>query len=163
MVGMTAKTIAESRISYSRWMGVSDANHLGFVHGGIIMKLIDEAGGIVAARHSQRSVVTANLDSLIFLRPIHLRDLVTLTAEITYVGRTSMETKVEVHAEEIISGESELKNIAYLVFVALDGETGKPTPVPPLRLENDSERIRAEEAKLRMDHRLEQRKLASLI
>lgn len=162
MVGLAAKTIAETRVSISRWMGVSDANHLGFVHGGSIMKLIDEAGGIVAARHSQQSVVTANLDSLIFLRPIHLRDLVTISAEITYVGQTSMETKVEVHAEKINSGQSELKNIAYLVFVALDAQTGKPTSVPPLRFENEPERIRAEEARARMKHRLEQRTLAAL-
>lgn len=161
MVELPAKTIAESRISYSRWMGVGDANHLGFVHGGVIMRLIDEAGGIVAARHSQRSVVTATLDSLIFLRPIHLRDLVTLSAEITYVGRTSMETKVEVHAEDIFTGATELKNIAYLVFVALDANSGKPTPVPPLLFESEKEKNFAQQAKVRMKYRLEQRELAT--
>ena len=161
MVELSAKRIAESRLTFSRWMGVGDANHLGYVHGGIIMKLIDEAGGIVAARHSQRSVVTATLDSLIFLRPIHLRDLVTLCAEITYVGRTSMETRVEVHAEDIFSGASELKNTAFLVYVALDAENGRPTPIPPLRFENEKERARAEQAKARMKFRLEQRRLAT--
>ena len=161
MVELPAKSIAESRLTLSRWMGIGDANHLGFVHGGIIMKLIDEAGGIVATRHSQRSVVTATLDSLIFLRPIRLRDLVTLRAEITYVGRTSMETCVEVHAEDVFSGSSELKNTAFLVYVALDAESGQPMPVPPLLFENNAQRARAEQAKNCMKLRLEQRRLAS--
>jgi uncharacterized protein (TIGR00369 family) len=134
-----------------------DANPLGNVHGGIIMKLVDEAGGIAASRHSRRNTVTVAVDSMSFLKPIYVGTLVTFEARLTYVGHTSMEVEVRVEAENLLTGEKTHTNTAYLVYVALD-EHGRPTPVPPLILETEEERQMAEEAKERQRLRLERAK-----
>jgi len=132
------------------------ANNLGNVHGGWIMKLVDEAGALACMRHSQRRVVTVAIDSFVFSHPIRIGDLVLLTAEVTFAGRTSMEVEVDVQAENPITGERNRTNTAYLVYVALD-DSGHPTPVPPALAETDVERARMEAAKNRQAHRLGQR------
>src|SRR5689334_4013404 len=119
------KPIRASRISISQLMQPEHANHFGNVHGGWIMKLADEAGALACMRHAQRRVVTVAVDSLVFREPIKIGDLVILTAEVTYAGRTSMEAEVQVQAENPITGERTHTNTAYLVYVALD-EAGKP-------------------------------------
>ena len=133
------------------------ANLLGNVHGGWIMKLADEAGAIACMRHAQRRVVTVAIDSMTFRNPIKIGDLVLLSAEVTYAGRTSMEAEVQVQAENPITGERTHTNTAYLVYVALNDE-GQPTPVPPIQAETEDEKRKMESAKERQTRRLSNRK-----
>lgn len=150
---MDAKTIANSQVVLSQFMQPEHANNLGNVHGGWIMKLIDETAGLCAMRHARRPAVTVAVDSLRFLSPVHVGDLVTFTARLAYVGRTSMEVEVHVEAEDLLSGVKTHTNDAFLVFVALDSE-GRPAEVPPLRLETDDDRRRWEQGKRRQTERL---------
>jgi uncharacterized protein (TIGR00369 family) len=129
------------------------ANNLGNVHGGWIMKLVDEAGALACMRHAQRRVVTVAIDSMVFRSPIRIGDLVQLTAEVTDSGRTSMEVEVQVQAENPITGVQTQTNTAYLVYVALDDD-GKPVQVPAVIVETEAERIRQQEARERQAHRL---------
>lgn len=129
------------------------ANNLGNVHGGWIMKLVDECGALACMRHAQRRVVTVAVDSLTFRQPIKIGDLVTLTAEVSFTGRTSIEAEVHVQAENPVTGEKTYTNNAYLVYVALDDE-GKPTQVPPIIAETTEEKERLKKAELRQKQRL---------
>jgi acyl-CoA hydrolase len=117
------------------------------------MKLVDEAGALACMRHAQQRVVTVAVDQMTFRQPIRIGDLVILTAEVSYVGRTSMEAEVHVEAQNPITGEKTHTNTAYLVYVALD-EQGRPVPVPALIPENEAQRIRMEEGKARQSSRL---------
>ena len=123
------KTVKESRVSIAQVMQPDHANNLGNVHGGWIMKLVDDAGALACMRHSRRRVVTVAIDSMVFRSPIKLGDVVQLTAAVTNVGTTSMEVEVQVQAEDPISGKRTQTNTAYLVYVALD-DSGKPVAVP---------------------------------
>lgn len=152
------KTISQSRCTLSALMGPQDANQHGNVHGGVIMKMVDEAGALVAMRHANQPVVTVAVDSMTFMEPILLGNLVLCKAEITYVGRTSMEVRVEVVAEDPLRGTAKTTNIAYLVYVALDDD-GRPSPVPPLVYETPEERLRGEQARMRQEYRKQQRAL----
>lgn len=117
------------------------------------MKMVDEAGALACMRHGQHRVVTVAIDRMTFRHPIRIGDLVVLEAEVSYVGRTSMEAEVKVFAENPVTGEKKSTNIAYLVYVAMD-DSGKPVEVPPLSLENEKDRIRFEEGKDRQNQRL---------
>ena len=150
------KRISDSEVTLSLLMGPQDANGLGNVHGGVIMKLVDEAGALAAMRHAQSPVVTVAIDSMTFMQPIHIGNLVTFNANLTYVGRTSMEVRIEVIAENPLSGEKRISNTAYAVYVALDA-SGNPTPVPQLSLETQEETERFEQAKERQAYRKQQR------
>lgn len=152
----SAKSVAASRVTLSQLMQPEHANLRGDVHGGWIMKLVDEAGALAAMRHAQARVVTVAIDRMRFHEPIRIGDLVVLQAEVTYVGRTSMETRVQVVAENPVTGERTHTNSAYLVYVALD-EAGRPTPVPPLQAETDGEKKRQAAARERQTLRLTQR------
>ncbi len=143
----------ESAVTLSQTMGLAHANNMGNVHGGEIMKLIDTAAGIAATRHAGGPVVTASLDQMSFLEPVHVGDIVFVHATVNDVGRTSVEVGVRVEAEEIVSGRRTHTSSAYLVFVALD-EHGKPRPVPGLAPETEVERHRQAEAKIRRESRL---------
>ena len=151
------KPMRSSRINIAQLMHPEHANLLGNVHGGWIMKLADEAGAIACMRHAQRRVVTVAIDSMIFRNPIKIGDLVLLSAEVTYTGRTSMEAEVQVQAENPITGERTHTNTAYLVYVALNDE-GQPTPVPPIKAETEDEKRKMESAKERQTRRLSNRK-----
>ncbi len=153
------KTVSASRITLSQLMQPEHANNQGNVHGGSIMKLVDEAGALACMRHAQQRVVTVAVDQLTFRQPIRIGDLVTLTAEVSYVGRTSLEAEVHVTAENPITGECTHTNTAYIVFVAL-GDDGNPVPVPPLIPETDTEIQRMKDGKARQEYRLNQSKLA---
>ena len=153
---LSAKTVSASRISIAQLMQPEHANNLGNVHGGWIMKLVDEAGALACMRHSQNRVVTVAIDSMVFRHPIRLGDLVLLTAEVTNVGRTSMEVEIQVQAENPMSGQRWQTNTAYAVYVALD-DTGKPTPVPPLIAESAEEKRRQAGAQARQARRLKER------
>jgi uncharacterized protein (TIGR00369 family) len=150
------KPVRASRITISQLMHLEHANLLGNVHGGWIMKLVDEAGALACMRHAQKKVVTVAIDSMTFRQPIRIGDLIILNAEVTYTGRTSMEAEVQVVAENPITGERMPTNTAYLVYVAVDN-AGNPTPVPPLLAETTAEKLRAVEAKERQERRLKQK------
>lgn len=151
-----AKTPSDSAVVLSDAMGVEHANLAGNVHGGVIMRLVDTAGGIAAAKHAGGRVVTASIDEMAFIEPVRLGEVVTLKAQVNDVGRSSMEVGVRVEAENVVTGERRHVSSAYVVFVALDAE-GNPRPVPPLKPETDEERRRMAEAKLRREHRLARR------
>lgn len=155
---MKPKRVADSQVTISRLMEPGDANLLGNVHGGVLMKLVDEVGGIAAARHAQRPVVTVVIDSVTFISPIRVGDLVVLTATLTWVGRTSVEVKVHVEAENILTGHRVHTNSAYIVYVALN-ENGRPTEVPRLIAETEEQRQRMIEADVRQAQRLGRRKI----
>ena len=145
-----------SRLTLSQLMHPEHANLLGNVHGGWIMKLVDEAGALACMRHAQKKVVTVAIDSMTFRQPIRIGDLIILNAEVTYTGKTSMEAEVQVVAENPVTGERTHTNTAYLVYVALDDE-GHPTNVPALVTETDEEKARMAQAKKRQAHRIAQK------
>lgn len=147
-----------SRSTLSHIMMVTDTNLFGTVHGGVIAKLVDECGGMAAARHSGGTAVTATMDEMAFLAPVRVGDLVHARAQVTWVGRSSLEVEVEVTAERWDEAAAPRTHVAsaHLVFVAIDAE-GKPRAVPPLALTTDEDRRRYEEAKIRREHRLARR------
>jgi uncharacterized protein (TIGR00369 family) len=152
----TPKTARASRVTLSQLMHPEHANLLGNVHGGWIMKLVDEAGALTCMRHAQKKVVTVAIDSMTFRQPIRIGDLIILNAEVTYTGHTSMEAEVQVVAENPVTGERTHTNTAYLVYVALDDE-GQPTTVPALIVETEEEKQRMEQAKKRQAYRISQK------
>jgi acyl-CoA hydrolase len=147
---------SESASILVKWMGITDANSAGFVHGGMVMKLCDEAAGLAALRHCGMRAVTAAMDRMTFLEPVHVGNLVTCRAQVNAVWRTSMEVGVRVEAEDMRTREVTHTSTAYLTMVAID-EGGEPTPVPPLLVESDAERRRQREAELRRSNRLAER------
>ena len=150
-----AKLMSASKISIAQLMQPEHANNLGNVHGGWIMKLVDEAGALACMRHAQRRVVTVSMDRMVFKQPIRIGDLVILEAEVSYTGRTSMEAAVHVTAENPVTGERTHTNTAYLVYVALDRD-GNPAQVPSLYAETDEEKERMQQARIRQEYRLSQ-------
>ncbi|HOM86530.1 MAG TPA: acyl-CoA thioesterase [Spirochaetota bacterium] len=150
---MDTKFVHDSTITIVQQMTHQDANLAGNVHGGTIMKLIDNTGGIVASRHSGCLVVTASIDRLDFHSPVYVGDLLRLKASVNFVGTTSMEVGVRVEAENFITGVVRHTASAYLTYVALD-EKGKPEKVPALIPETDEEKRRNKEAELRRKKRL---------
>lgn len=131
-------------------------NALGTVFGGVIMSWIDIAGSISASRHCFKSVVTASIDDVHFLAPVHKGDVVCLTAQVNYTHKTSMEVGVKVTAETTQSKHLRHTASAYLTFVALD-ENRKPVLVPSLLLKTEEEKRRFEQAKVRRQWRLERK------
>jgi len=148
-----SKRVVDSRVTLHQLMNPVDANALGNVHGGVILKVADEAAAICAMRHARRPCVTVAIDSVSFHSPVHVGELLALTAALTYVGRTSMEVRVQVHAENPISGVVTHTNSAYFVFVALDAQ-GLATGVPALELETEEQRVAFAEGQARQSARL---------
>ena len=150
---MQKKKVKDSKIIMAHQMLPQDANPLGNVHGGVIMRDIDTAGGVAAVRHVRGNAVTASIDRLDFMAPIYVGNLVHVRASVNMVGESSMEVGVRVEAENIFTGEVRHTASAYLTFVALDTD-GKPTTVPGLILASDEEKRRNREAKDRRTVRL---------
>ncbi len=150
---LAPKRAADSQVTLSQQMMPSDANPLGNVHGGQVMKLVDEAGGLAGMRHARRPVVTVAVDSMSFLSPVKVGHLLTLRASVNWVGKTAIEVGVRVEAENPITGEITHTNSAFAVYVALDDD-GRPCPVPPLILTTEDEKRRWEEAEARQELRL---------
>jgi acyl-CoA hydrolase len=150
------KPVRESVAEITHWMGLVDANSAGNIHGGVIMKLADEAAALAAIKHSRLRVVTVGIDRMDFLVPIYVGELVTFRATVNAAWRTSMEIGVRVEAENPLTGGCRHTNTAYLTMVALD-EAGQPAPVPPLAVDSADERRRAREAELRRVNRLAER------
>jgi uncharacterized protein (TIGR00369 family) len=148
------KPVSASRISIAQLMQPEHANNHGHVHGGWIMKLVDEAGALACMRHAGRRVVTVAIDSMVFRQPIRIGDLVILTAEVTYTGRSSVEAEVQVVAENPVTGERTHTNTAYLVYVALDDE-GNPTAIRPVQAETEEEQKKLKEGRERQQRRLQ--------
>ncbi|MGH2835364.1 MAG: acyl-CoA thioesterase [Solirubrobacteraceae bacterium] len=153
---MEAKAPSESMTVLAQWMGIADANASRDIHGGTIMKLVDEAAGAASVRHSRRRTVTASMDRMSFLVPIKIGQLVTFTATVNAAWNTSMEVGVRVEAEDPRTGVVQHASTAYLTFVALDDE-GRPAKVHPLRPQTADEERRMREAEIRRKHRLAER------
>ena len=134
----------------------NDANTLGNVLGGKVLHWIDLAAAIVAHRHCRTETVTASIDQVSFLAPIRVGQLAVITARMTYTGRTSMEIRVDVQSEDLLTGERRQTSTAYVTFVAID-KSGRPVPVPPLRIETEEERREAKAAEARRAERLKAR------
>lgn len=152
----TENTLAGRSIAYSqsttiRMMEVLDANGHGNVHGGVIMRMVDEAAAIVAMKHARRPVVTARIERFDFLAPAYIGNVVSVHCALNYVGRSSMEVGVEVVAEDLMTGEKRKVARSQLVFVALD-ENRKPVQVPPLIPANATEAQRIERTQIRRMH-----------
>jgi acyl-CoA hydrolase len=150
------KSPRETRITLHQLMMPEHANAYGAVHGGVIMKMVDEAGGITAMRHAQRPCVTVAIDSMAFYSPVHVGELLSCEACVSFAGHTSLEVEVSVHAENPITGEVTHTNSAFVVYVAID-EDGKPTQVPELVAESDDDGRRQREAEERQRRRLRRR------
>jgi acyl-CoA hydrolase len=153
---MEGKPASESAVQLARWMGISDANSAGSVHGGTVMKRCDEAAALAAIKHSRSRVVTAGMDRMAFLFPIRVGELVTFSATVNAAWHTSMEVGVRVDAENPRTGEVRHTNTAYLTMVALDDE-GSPKRVPPLIPTTPVQQRRMREAGLRRANRLAER------
>ena len=146
----------ESKVTLARVMGVMDANNYGDVHGGVIMRAVDEAGAVAAVRHSNGPAVTAFMDQMAFLEPVKLGDLLTTQAQVNWTGRTSMEVGVRVTVQRMgVEGEIHVSS-AHLVFVAIDDQ-GRPRSVPPVLPQTERDRMRFQEAEIRRATRLERR------
>ena len=154
---MEGKRVQDSSVTIAQVMIPQDANPAGNVHGGIIMKLIDTAGAVVAGRHARCNTVTVSIDRLDFIHPVFVGDLLFFKASLNMVGRTSMEAGVRVESENVLTGEVRHTASAYLTYVALDKD-GRPLPVPPLIIESEDEKRRNREAKIRREMRLAERK-----
>jgi uncharacterized protein (TIGR00369 family) len=150
---MAPRPASASRTRITTVMQITQANNDGNVHGGAIMRLVDEAAGIAATRHAQRRVVTASMDDMSFLSPVYIGDLLTVRATVNDAHRTSMEVGARVDVENIATREKRYVASAHLVFVALDAD-GRPTPIPPILAESDEERRRQAQARVRREHRL---------
>lgn len=150
--GSRPRRAGETQVTLAQLMMPKDANFLGFIHGGIIMKLIDEAAGVAAFRFCRRDVVTAHIDQIDFHHPVEVGGLVTLRASVNYAGRTSMEVGVRVESEDLVTGGIIHTNSAYLVMVALDRHRN-PVEVPTLVPETEVEQRRWKEAERRRQRR----------
>jgi acyl-CoA hydrolase len=154
---MEPKPASASQSVLVHWMGISDTNSAGFVHGGTVLKLADEVAGLAAMRHSRQRVVTAGLDRVTFNVPIEMGELVTLSASVNAVWRTSMEVGVRVTAERPSRDDQPRHtNTAYFTMVALDAD-GRPSEVPPLLTDTPAEQRREREAQTRRSNRLAER------
>jgi acyl-CoA hydrolase len=155
---MEPRPAAASASVLAHWMGPLDANSAGFVHGGTVLKLCDEAAGLSAIRHSRCRVVTAAVDRMTFLVPIHVGELVTFKSQVNAGWRTSMEVGIRVEAENPRTGEVRHTNSAYFTMVALDDQ-GRPTEVPALEATSPEDRRREQEAQVRRRMRLDEREV----
>lgn len=149
------KSSTESRVMLHQLMTPEHANALGNVHGGVIMRIVDECGALAAMRHARRPCVTIAIDSMTFREPVHVGALLACEAHVTYVGRTSIETAVRVHSENPVTGETTHTNSAFVVYVAL-GDDGRPCAVPQLALDTDEARKEFAAGVERQKHRVAQ-------
>lgn len=151
---LPARPVRDSASEYGEVALPNDANPLGNLLGGKVMHLVDMAGALAAMRHARCQVVTASIDSMSFLSPVHIGQLVILKSSVNRAFRTSMEVGVKVIAEDLITGETRHTSSAYLTFVAVDPE-GRPASVPPVIPETEEEKRRYREACQRRTSRLE--------
>jgi acyl-CoA hydrolase len=156
MTAVEPKPAEHSQALISHLMSITDANNHGNIHGGVIMKLADEAAALAAIKHARQPVVTVGIDRVVFRVPIYVGELVTFRASVNAAWRSSMEVGVRVEAENVLTGNLRHTNSAYLTMVALT-EEGRPAPVPPLLAGSPDEHRRMREAELRRANRLAER------
>jgi len=150
---MGKKTITESATTLSEVMMPVDANHYGSVHGGTILRLVDEAAFVTATKHARKNVVVASMDHIDFRHPVNMGDVLTLSASIFHTGRTSMDIEVKIQAEKIKEGKKVDIGFAYLTMVALD-KKGRPAKIPGLILKTKEERNKNRQIRLKRERRL---------
>lgn len=134
---MRPKTFYDSKTVLAELVLPYQSNASGNIHGGEIMKMMDSAAGAAAMKYAQSSVVTARVDELCFKKPVHIGELVTCTAHVVYVGRSSMETFVTVESENLTSGFKQIALTAFFTMVAVD-EHGCPQPVAPMEISDEA-------------------------
>jgi acyl-CoA hydrolase len=158
----TGRPTGYSRVTLSRIMTAVDVNLYGSVHGGVIMKFIDDVAGAAAARHCGHTAVTAAIDEIAFLEPVRVGDLVHAHAQVNWTGQTSMEVGVRLVAErwDTAGGDQLEVATAYLVFVGVDAD-GKPREIRPVLPDNPLDERRFREAEIRRAHRLARREAIS--
>jgi acyl-CoA hydrolase len=157
-MSLPPKRVVDSYTEMTQVVLPNDANPLGFMLGGAVMHLIDIAGAITALRHVRKPVVTAAVDSLEFLNPIKVGDLILLEARVTGTFATSLEVQVLVQSEGTLTGRRETTSRAYLTFVTVPDSTGVRSPVPELLLETEDDRTLQEEARRRRAEHLRRRR-----
>lgn len=152
------KPTSYARVTLSRIMTSIDVNLYGTVHGGVMVKFMDDVAGACAARHCGVPAVTAAIDEIAFLAPVGVGDLVQAHAQVNWTGRTSLEIGVRLVAERWDLAETEPIDVAtaYLVFVAI-GADGRPQPVRPVLPQTAEDERRWREAEIRRAHRLARR------
>jgi uncharacterized protein (TIGR00369 family) len=151
-----AKPVSASKTVLSMQMLPVDANPMGNVHGGTILKLVDTAAAVAALRHARTNIVSASIDRMDFYRPVYVGDLLILKACVNYVGRTSIEVGVRIESENLKTGKITHTGSSYVTYVALD-EKGKPSPVPQAIPRTPEEKRRWREGKERREQRLNER------
>lgn len=156
------KPVRDSQVTLVQLMEITDANLAGIVHGGVVMKLVDTAAGLAAIKHCGGLAVTAAIDEMSFLRPVHVGDTIAVRASVNDAFHTSLEVGVRVESEDIVTGTRTHTSSAYLTFVAIDGG-GRPRPVPPVVVGTDDERRRQREARARRETRLAHRETIEAI
>lgn len=152
MSDSTPRSPNESETEVSELMMPQHVNNLGHVFGGVVLSMVDRAAAVAAMRHAGRPCVTVSIDRVDFREPIYAGELVTCSAHVNFVGKTSMEVGVKVLAENLLTGVRRHTNTCFLTFVAID-EDSRPVPVRPLRLESTEERKRFREGKRRREVR----------
>lgn len=148
----TPKKPANSDAIVSELMMPNQVNNLGHVFGGELLSMVDRAAAVSAMRHAGSPVVTVSIDRVDFREPIYTGELVTCTARVNFVGRTSMEIGVHVEAENLLTGRKRHTNTCFLTFVAIDADH-RPSPVPPLDLSDPDDERRFREGKRRREVR----------
>jgi acyl-CoA hydrolase len=154
---LSGRTVRESLSEISEIALPNDANPLGNLLGGRVMHLVDLAGALAASRHSRAAVVTASVDQMTFLHPVHIGQLLILKSSVNRAFRTSMEVGVKVFVEDLRTGDVRHTSSAYLTFVAL-GPNNERVPVAPVIPETPEQKRRYEEAGMRREYRLAQRR-----
>lgn len=157
MKSVGAKRVSESALTTVRLMMPTDANVMGNVFGGAIMRYMDEVAAIVAFRHAGKNVVTASIDRMNFYAPVYVGNILILKASVNYVHRTSMEVGVRIEAQDPLTGRTVHTGSCYLTYVALD-ENGRPTPIPKVIPETPEEKRRYRQAIARRRLREAERK-----
>jgi acyl-CoA hydrolase len=158
---MQGKPVRESQSEYSELALPNDSNGLGNVLGGKVMHLVDLAGALAAMRHARCPVVTASIDHMNFLHPVHIGQLIILRSSVNRVFQTSMEVGVKVWVEDLLNGDLQHTSSAYLTFVAIDAQ-GKRVPVAPVIPETEEDKRRYDEALARREYRLELRRRSKI-
>ncbi len=148
-----SKPVSASKTILSSQMMPFDANPMGNIHGGTILKLVDEAAGVTALRHARSIVVTASIDRMDFYHPVYVGNLLSLKASVNYAGTTSMEVGVKIEAEDLRTGRITHTGSSYLTYVAID-ENGQPVEIPDVLPETPEEKRRWREGKQRRAERL---------
>jgi acyl-CoA hydrolase len=153
---LEGRTVAHSAVDMAQIMLPDQANVAGYVHGGELMKMMDNAAWVVACRHARKNAVTANVEEMNFHSRVRVGDLVLMHARITYAGKTSMEVRIDVETEELVTARHVEALTAYFTTVAIDAH-GNPSPVPPLIVTTDEEARLFDEGRRRHESKRERR------